>query len=101
MISHLHKYRRHTIISKGDVSNIIEIDDKARRSSMYDIERIEKVDSSYTTLSGERRFNLSIPKSIPTMSTRSRLSHLSANEPELDEKSIKELLEKLLKGDQE
>lgn len=85
------------MISKGDVrNNIIEIDDKATRcSSMSDIERIETVDSSYTTLSWERRFNLSIPKSIPTMSTRSRLSHLSANEPELDEKSIKELLKKL------
>lgn len=70
----------------------LEIDDKARCSSTYDISRIE-LDSP--TLCRERIVRSEHSKHSKSNGINTKLSHESAKELELNEKSIQELLKEL------
>ena len=83
MISNLHRSKRYNTIAKNLQVPVSDADIPG--SSFARIDCIDINDRVY-----------SLPNSIRTAkstTTTSRLSHLSAKEPELDEKSILELLD--------
>lgn len=82
MISNLHKSKRYKMIAKNLEVSVSDADISGL--SFASIDCIDINDRVY-----------SLPNSIRTgmSTTTSRLSHLSAKEPELDEKSIQELLD--------
>ena len=85
MISNLHKNKRYNMIAKN--LEVPVSDSDISGSSFASIEYIAFKDKAYSRRS-------TLPNSIREQrTTTSRLSHLSAKEPELDEKSIQELLE--------